>query len=366
MKAEEVVALLQANIPPLNSSFSTNVSVLTLENLSGNIATVTTSTDHNLSVGNIFSISGAQSNITIGTLTRNGIVGTLVTDEDHDVTNSLKTIEIDGANEANFNGTFTIINVDNRRTIKFEMVDTGATVGTGSPLLINGQSVFRGYNGVFPVASVVNPTQFTYVLESSGLEPATGTIVLSNKIRISAGGSIERLVELYTKQSLNNNWMFVVLGDVIANKSRHIISDGVDNLNRGQQGEGFRQQIIQTISIYIFIPTSEKFTSREARDESEDLFEVICQSVLFFRFNSGLSAGGFNGSLIFVNHGIFAYNAAFYIHQYTFEQMVDLTFLDTVGYDEDVAFRNINLIMNQSTGTETFTAAIDLDEVPLG
>ena len=365
MKAEEVVALLQANIPPLNSSFSTNVSVVSIENLSGNIATVTTSTDHNLSIGNIFSISGAQSNIVIDTLTRNGIVGTLVTDEDHDITNGLKTIEISGAIEPNFNGTFTIQNVDNRRTIRFLMDDSGATIGTGAPLLINGQSVFRGYNGVYPVASVIDSTQFTYVLESSGLEPATGTIVMSNKIRISAGGTIERLVEGYTKKPDKNNWMFVVLNDVIGNKSRRIQSDAVNNLNRGQQGEGFRQQIFQSFSVYVLIPTSQDFTARKARDESEDIFENICQSILFYRFDSGLAATGFNGSLAFTNHGIFAYNAAYYIHQYVFEQVVDLTFLDTVGYDEDVAFRDISLIMNQSTGNETFTAEINLDEAPL-
>lgn len=365
MKSEEVVALLQANLPALNSSFSNNVSITSLVNTSGIIATADTATPHGLSAGDLVLVSGAQSNISITSLTRSGTIGTLVTATNHDITNGLLIIEIDGANEGEFNGSFNIVNVDNRKTIRFSMPDSGATVATGSPELVDGESPFRGYNGLQTVTTVPTTTQFTYNLQGSGLLPATGTIIGSNGIRISAGGNIERLIDAYTKQSVSDNWLFVVLNDVNASKSRHILSDGVDNLNRGAQGEGFRQQIIQSLTIYSFIPTSDKLTAREARDESEDLFENICQSVLFYKFDSNLAAGRTNGSLIFTGHGMFAYNSAFYVHQFSFEQMVDLTFLDTVGYDVDTAFRDIDLIMNQTTGNETFTAAIDLDDVQL-
>lgn len=364
MKSEEVVALLQSKLPLFTDRFSDVKSVTTLTNPSGNEALATTALSHGLAVGNITLVSGAESNINITSLTRTGIVGTVVSSTDHDLTNGLKTLTIAGATESEFNGTFNIINVDNRKTIRFTMIDSGATTATGTPVLVNAESAFRGYNGLQTVTTVPSSTTFTYDLTGSGLGDATGTITISDSIRISAGGSLERLIDAYTKQPEKVNWMFVVLGDVTASKSRNIENDGIDSLTRGQQGDRFRQQIIQPVTLYIFIPTANSLTSRQARDDAEELFPLICKSILFHNFDSGLSSPG-SGTLIFTGHGFQGYNSAFYIHEYSFEQTSDLTFDDTVGPDVDVAFRDMELIMNQNTGTETFTADINLDDEAL-
>lgn len=367
MKAEEIAQALRERLPIINNSFTTSVVVNVLDNPVNDVALATTATDHNLSVGDSVLIKGAQSNIPITSLTRNGILGTLITDRDHDTTQGLMTIDLDGSNEAEFNGNFKIHRVRNRRTIDFVMEDTGATVATGSPLLVDGESVFRGYNGTVIVTLAPSATQFMYDLPNGaqGLQIATGSITVESGIRISAAGTLERIVAAYTKQETTENWLFAVLGDVQASKSREIQSDGVDNQQRNQQGDNFRQQIIQAVTLYAFIPTSDKLTARAARDECEDLFSDICRSVLFKKFGNGLTGQG-NGSLAFVSHGTQGYNSAYYVHQYSFEQMADLTFSDTVGYDDDVAFRNVEFSDYKiSTGNEKLIAAIDLDEEQL-
>lgn len=365
MKAEEVITVLQANLPKFNQSFSDNFDISSIVNTVGTTATVTTSIANNFVLGQMVLIAGVNSNVIIDTLTRSGTIGTLVTLTDHDITNGLNTIEISGAIESEFNGTFNIINVDNRQTISFKMVDSGPTVATGLPVLVDGESIFRGYNGIQTITNIIDSFNFEYELSVNGLQIGTGADMLAIQgIRISGGATIERCIEAYTKQLPLNNWVFVVLGDVVASKSRFISQDGVDNEQRGQQNEGFFQPIIQTLSVYVFLPTTDQLAARVARDEAEDLFREICQSILFYRFDSNLFDKS-KGSLAFVNHGIFSYNSSYYVHQYNFEQTVDLTYEDTVGADPDVAFRDISLLLNQTTGTEQFIADINLDDVPL-
>jgi hypothetical protein len=127
MKAEEVITVLQANLPKLNQSFSDNFNISSIVNTAGTTVTVTTSVANNFILGQMVLISGVNSNVVIDTLTRSSTVGTLVTLTDHDITNGLKTIEISGAVEPEFNGTFNIINVDNRQTIRFQMINSGPT-----------------------------------------------------------------------------------------------------------------------------------------------------------------------------------------------------------------------------------------------
>jgi hypothetical protein len=365
MKAEEVITLLQASLPTINNSFSDNFVISSIENNTGTTVTVITLDDNGFSLGQMVLISGVNSNVVIDSLTRLQDVGTLITNTDHDVTNGLKIIEISGSIEPEFNGTFTIINVQNRRTITFQMINSGPTVSTGFPILVNGESIFRGYNGIQTISNIVNTTTFEYEITQTGLQPGTGSDMLAIQgVRIVGGATVERCVEAYTKQETLQNWLFVVLGDVTASKSRHISEDGVSNQQRGQQNIGFYQQIIQTLSIYVFLPTADQLSGRAARDESEEIFRDICRSILFYKFDSNLYDKS-KGSLAVENHGLYAYNSAYYVHQYNFEQTVDLTYEDTVGANVDVAFRDIELILNQTTGNEPFTAKINLDEIPL-
>jgi len=365
MKSNDIVQHLALKLPELTDKFTTNLSVISITR-SGTTVTAQTSAAHNLAVGAQVNIQGAKTPLTVASLTRAGTVGTLVTDNNHDLTEGYSTrVELTGAAEAEFVGTFTILTVSNRKTVTFTMVDAGPTVATGSPLLLNGSSAYQSYNGLYAVTTTPASDTFTYEIANSTIyTPAAGTITARMKPRISAAVDPRRLVEAYTKQNdAADLWAFVVIGDVSASKSREIQSDATANIQRSNT---FRQQCVFPFSVFVFFPTSHQIHARQARDDAEDLFPLLCQSLLFKKFDSYLYRGAQN-PVVFVDHGFFAYNKAHYVHVFNFETVADLTFNDTIGYDVDVAFRDIdtNINLGHGTGVEVLTANINLDDVPL-
>ncbi len=361
MKAQDVVLQLAEKLAALSPEFTDNVAVTTLASSAGS-AVVATATVHGFVVGQGVVISGAQIPIVISAISRVGIVATATTDADHDLTEFTPVnVEIADAVDTNFNGTKKLLSVPSRRTFTFQVDNTGATADTGS--LLNGTNAFTTYNGVFKITLVPTTTSFIYGL-GMDFAPATGTITASGNARISAVATMDRVSAVYTKQAVNDYWLFVVLGDVAASKNRSILSDAVDDQQRQSQGEDFRQQIVQPVNLVLAVPSSAEISGRTARDAAEDMFLPICQSILFKLFNSGLSVGA-QSPLQCTGHGFLEYNKATYLHQYSFQQTVDLTFDDTVGRDIDVAFRDMDITISQNLGVEQLTAVIDLDDEPL-
>ena len=376
MRASDVVLQLAANLPRFTDLFTDNFDVISASTLvvgSDLEVTLTTSVAHGLSIGQGVNILGAKTPITISSFIRAGTIGTITTLTDQDFTfgeiggaisgGGSVNAEVSGATEAEFNGQFKITGILNRRTIQVEMADSGATVATGSPILENGYSTLQTYNGIKSITAVPTTDSFTYVLVGGAalLDPV-GTISVKANARISSTISLESIVDAYTAQGINKLWGFVVLEDVIASKDRRILSDATDNIQRSNY---FRQQIIQPLSFYVVFPTAvAEIVGRQSRDLAEEIFKPICQSILFKRFDSLLSVGEYN-PLQFLSHGFGFYNDAFYIHQYSFEQVADLFFGDTVGYDDDVAFRDIDVTFGTDLGTAELIADIDLDEEQL-
>ncbi len=362
MKAEAIVQQLALLLPAVTDKFTDNFSVSSLVRSSTTV-TATTTVAHGRAVGQQANITGAQTPLTISSLTRLGVVGTLVTDNRHDLTEGVSlTVEISGAVEAEFNGTFTILIVPNRKTVTFTMADSGATTATGTPLLLNGASALQTYNGLQQITAVPTTTTFEYEITDTTLfSPAAGTIEARTQPRISAHADAELLIKAYTTKPQDKLWAFVVLGDSVASKSRKINSDAVDNL---QLGNEYRQQIIDPFSVYVFFPTSAEIGARESRDNAQDIYRPLCQSLLFSKIDSDLAVGAQN-PIIFTDHGFFAYNQAFYVHVYNFQTVADLTFDDTVGHSLDVAFRDIEMTLGVDVGTGVMTADINLDDVIL-
>jgi len=363
LRASDIVNQLATKLPTFVDDFTINSDVSSLTR-SGTTVTVTTTSDHSLSIGNLVNIVGARTPIVISSIDRVGIVATMVTASDHDVTKTkgFENVEIEGAAESEFNGTFKLLSVPNRRTIAFQVADSGPTSATGSPLLINGENIFNTYNGLRDVTAVPSTVTFEYEVTNTGLfTPASGTIFAKTTPLISSAVSYERIVASYTKQIQENIWLFVVMGNAIAHKNRQITTDSNDNI---QRSNFFNQRITQALSLYLFTPSTNEIAARQARDRAEELLLPICQSILFKRFDSLLSAP-FVNPLQFSDHGFHDYNAAVYVHRYTFEETLQMTFEDTVGVDPDVAFRDISLTMGLDVGTETFTTEIDLDDEPL-
>jgi len=362
MKAQDIVLQLATQLPKHTDKFTTNA-VITSLTQTGGVATAVTATAHGLSVGSQTNIVGALAAIQVTSLTRSGTVGTAVLTTAHDFTTGegdQTTIELTGATEAEFNGTFTILTVPNRTTVTFVMADAGATVATGIPLVLNGSNVFNQYNGLREVLTVPDTTSFTFAVPSTLYSPAFGSPESRGGVRVSAVVEEDVIFDAYTKQLADNYWAFVVLGDVVASNSRNTESDAVSDIQRGDR---YRQRLIQTVTVYVNIPAKAENAGRSARDACEDLFPLICRSMLFKPYDSGLAVGT-KGPLQFTNHGFAAYNRAYYVHAYAFQQVVDLTYDDTVGDDDSVAFRDIALDMKVDPGTlvESLTAGINLDE----
>lgn len=361
MKAQDIVAQLAVLLPQYTDKFTTDYNIISLTR-SGTTVTCQTDVAHGLTVNKQVNITGAKTPLTINSLTRTGIYGTLITDNPHDLTeNYLPTVELTGATEAEFNGDFSIISIPDRYTVVFQMTDAGPTTATGSPLLLNGSSALQQYNGLRKVETVPTADTFTYEITNTTLySPAYGTITAKTSPRISAIASPDVAIDAYTAMGANDFWAFVSLGDVIASKSRAIESDATDNLQRSNH---YRQQLIFPLSILVFIPTSTQILARKARDDAEEIFRPLCRSLLGSKLDSGLYTGSQN-PISFVSHGLYAYNKAYYIHQYNFETVADLSFDDTIGYDLDVAFRDIDLSMylDIGTGEDPLTAAINLDD----
>lgn len=365
MKAEDIVRQLQIRLPLFTDLFTDNASVISLI-LSGSTVTATTSAAHGFSINQYVNISGAQTIIKIDTFTRSGTIGTITTLTDHDFTLGPQisqtgvTAESSGANESEFNGSFNVIGVPNRRTIQVQMVDSGATAATGAPQLDNGESVLNQYNGLFQILSVPTTTTFTYQITNAPLEAAVGTIQARANPRVSGAITIDRAEETYTKQGLDKLWLFVILGDALASKNRQILSDATDNI---QRANFFRQQVTELVNLYVFFPATQTIAGRLVGDIARDLLQPITRSILFKRFDTQVfRTGEFGNPLQFLSHGFSNYNSAFYVHEYVFEQVFELNFEDSVGFDEDVAFRDVNVTFQNNQGNENFTAKIDLDE----
>lgn len=362
MRAKDFILQLSAKLPTLVDDFTTSFSVSSLTR-SATTVTATTTTDHGLTVGKSVNIVGAQTPIAISSIGRVGILATLVTDSDHDMTEgAFTTVEISGATESEFNGTFTLLRVLNRRTITFKVADSGPTSATGSPLLLNGSSPLQSYNGLKKVTATPTTTTFQYeVVDTTLFTPASGTITAKTSPRISGAATDERALESYTKQKTDDAWLYVVINDAIANKSRTLEIDGTDNIQRTNH---FKQFLSQTVSLFVFIPTSGQVSGRKAMDKAQELFRPICQSILFAKFDSLLASGKYN-ALMFNEHGLHGYNTAFYIHRYTFEMTLLMSINDTIGADDDVAFRDITMDQAHDVGTGIINTDIDLDDEPL-
>ncbi len=119
MRASDIVNHLSVHLPKFADDFTDQITVTSLTR-SGTTVTVTTDSPHGLVVGGQLNMTGAQTPIVISSITRVGIQATMVTASDHDITeNAGFDVQIEGATEAEFNGTFDLISAPNRRTIKF-------------------------------------------------------------------------------------------------------------------------------------------------------------------------------------------------------------------------------------------------------
>lgn len=374
MKAQDIVDKLSAILPLHTDGFSNSVGVTSIS-VAGTTATVTTDAPHGLIEGQNVAMTGVQAPVQIdtGTFIRTGSSATFETLQDHDLTLSErdiaaggKTIDISGANEAEFNGTFTLIKVVNRRKLIINVADSGPTTISGSPLVENANGNL--FNGLVPAVNVAAST-FDYELPVSyPIDPVVTGATVQISIRILSVLDIQQyLRDVYTKKGLDEDILVVQLGDVTQSKKRDEPTDAASSTT----GEySYVPTLIQPFAIYIVMNVTDDLTGSQARDQvEEEYIPAIFRSVLRAKFNTGFTYNQYRAT--FTGHGVFAFsdingkNKAIYAHEVTFEQLVLLSKADMVGPDDNVAMRDVTYNLTTDLGTGELDATIDLDEEPI-
>jgi hypothetical protein len=365
MKTEDIIKQLASQLPKHTDLFSVTQSVSSMTFSAGTV-TVTTSTNHNLNNGALVVVNGALSPNTITSLTQVNGIATAVTTFDHDLTAGTingenQTVNITGAADSEYNGDLTLIDVPNRRTFTYQVDENAPASTTGAVL---NENLNFGYNGAFNV-TVTSPTTFTYVIPKSVGSPATGTISLKSNVRVSGGIDVLKVTQSYTKQNTDDLWAMVVLDDSTVSKSRNITNDADFERMRGSDP---RQSIIQNFSVYILAPCKNEIAARNSRDLMEDVMLYLFKSLLGFKPSTVLCEGAQYG-VTFVSHDLDVYNESFFRHRFQFQNLVDLTFGDTLKEDIDVAFRDIHIDyidpIIEDGDDVIMTSDINLDEEPI-
>jgi len=361
MKAKDIIHALRTRLPIITDTFSTNININTLVKTSGTV-TATTASPHGLITGNYVCIVGAKWKTPIATIVRSGTIATVTCSADHDLTEDFpeaEYVDIIGANEANFNGSFELLTVPNRRVFTIAIADSGATEATGTMFLL--EPWRYGLNG-WQQVTVSSSTVFTY--ETDGVADAVGygTMQMRKAIRVSGAINAGRAESAYTELNTNQLTAFVVLGEVIASKSRHSTIDAIHSAGRQTV---YRQMLLNNIYVYLFVPTHTDATGRAARDDVTDIAKYIFKAILGDNYPTYFTNDPAT-TLALVSHGQIVYKGAYYIHEFHFEAQSDITNEDIASPDVTRAFRDIHIdYLYDDLETILLTQDTNLDDEPL-
>jgi hypothetical protein len=358
MKISQIISQLWQTLPRFTDLFSDTQGDISLSK-NGSVVTATCLLPHGLTTGDYIFVNGALTPIDIESLTSSNGIATAVTLENHDLTEGYQdTVQISGADQSEYNGIHNLLTVPNRRTFTFSISGTPISPATGQIVLIS--NLKYGYNGLQQI-TVVDDSTFTYVVENDFGTPALGDISIQKNIRISGAVSIERATEAYTKQEQNKCWMFCISGNHSASRDIYTKSDV---LYKDLFNTDFRQTVMHEIFIYVFIPTVYSISAVYERDLMEDIQRYLFKSILRLRVVSDFEDQT-EYCLVFTGHSFFGYERAYYIHEFKFEYVYDLTYQDAVDEDDSVAFRDIRLQFRNEYDQNIINNNVDLDDIPL-
>lgn len=366
MKARDIESRLQDQLPQLTNRFTREVSLVSITP-SGTTATATTSAAHGRSIGDFVYVIGAFAPVAIVSITRVGTTATVITATNQDLTeNFFDTITLEGANEAEFNGTFDFKltgKVFNRKKFTFQVPDSGPTSSTGSPLLVDPGSPF-GYNGKLTLTSVPSPTSFTYELPTTLTEDANidnASVVVGLRIYSAVTADIAKAVFETKDISDNELAAFVIVGDRIVSRSRSALNDGVDS--GGVSGDN-RQQLLNAFTVLVFQKVTKTTSGADERDTMDDIERFIIRSVGGWSPGSEFDVD--SGNVVrFVSAGVEEYTGATYTHGVEFQFMEEINGGDLEIEPFSVAFRDIAGTITTDQGEQPLLDDINLDEEPL-
>ena len=357
MRIADIVNHLTLHLPRFVDDFTTNYQVESIER-SGGVVTVTTTENTRLTEGCQVNIQGALHSLDVVVSDNNGITANITTAEPHDFTFGRGEENVAIFN--NSNGEvfqLEIIGVENRNNFRVMLKSTDENdLLNDVSLLLNGVNVCLGYNGIQLVTSASGNT-FTFENNDAVSDIAFGEIIAKSQPRIAGALDVNLIDAAYTEQNTDDAFLFVVVGDAVGNRSRNIDTDSTDNL---QAGNFFNQRLIQTVQLFVLLPTCEQINARKARDRCVELLRPICRSILRKKFPSLIE--NTNNPLMITGHGTQAFNGAYYTHQYAFEATLQFGESDVFNDIDDVAFRDIHNTINTTVGNNSRTSKTNLDE----
>lgn len=343
MKVSQAIEQLYSRLPFLTDKFSQKVNISSIV-FSGMEAAVTTSTSHGLEILDFFTITGLYAPISISSITRVGEILTVVTDSPHDLTNDFqKNVILSGSIESEFNGVFALRSVIDSLNFTLDTVDSGSVSATGSPILE--QKTGNLYNqivGYKQVSEATTANSFTFALETPLSATIIGLGVVAVGYRITGAVSFESALDMYTKNSDNEYWAFVVSNSNVASKDRKNNSDSIYSYNGNT---GYKQEINQTFSVYVFATVSDEIDAYNIKDDMQDVSVYLVNSLCGAKFDNGFAVGNYYSN-VFDTHLTQFYNKAIYAHSFIFQTTTQIVNEDIFNPSVDVAFRTINLSMD--------------------
>lgn len=323
-------------------------------------ATITTTTIHKLSDGEAVVLSGVGANTAIDSVSQDGLIFTFTTVTDHDITfgspNHINA-SLQGFTDTDWNDSFKITSVPNRRTFKVQSDNVIPTLN-GNETLEEVRS--DGVNGRFKVTVT---SQSVFTIEGTFLASNYTGGRVSSKVRIAGSATFNRAFNQYTKQNITDLWMFVVMGDAQVSKDRNTMNDSNASIPTGTE---MRQRVMDGFELFIFQNVTTDMAATDAIDNARhDLQLPIMKSVQGAYFDSGLS-GASDFRTAFVTHGLTDYTKSVLVYVYQFQTLYDLTDGDTVEPLDTRAYRDTSYT-HEIGGDDTtdMTGIVNHDSDPL-
>lgn len=359
MRISDVARQIRAVLPNYTDRFGDSVSITSITASAG-VATIVTSSAHGLNNSQAVSITGVETHTPISSLSKDGLNYTFSTSSDHDLTfgwQEHKNVKLGGFTNPDWNSSFTLKSSNNRRIFVVQTPLAEPTLNGNEYLL---EFRIDGVNGVYPV-TVVDATTFTISGSFADGTYSNGRVSLNP--RVAAVVDIDRALESYTKQQIDDFWIFVEPVDVQVSKDRSTYSDATATI---ASGNDIRTRMIDGFSVYIVVSTSQQIAASTAVDICRhELLLPLMKTLYGLKLDTGTSNEP-NFRTTLESHGVAAYDKAYLVYRYSFEVVVDLTNDDQVEPLATRAFRDIDY--TQSVGdadVSDLTANIDLDIVPI-
>jgi hypothetical protein len=232
--------------------------------------------------------------------------------------------------------------------------DYNLPVLSGDEYLIENRSLL----GSEFVVTVIDVDNFT--IDLTGIPPLPdGDIILTevvSGIRVVKTVDFERAQAWYTEKNINEAYMFLIMEDVEANKSRLVDDDG----NSAALNYEKEQTIFGEFTTIVFLPTESDILGSKAQDLFYvDIFTSLLQVLYGRTFSNG--EGKQDSVVDFSNHGILKYTTAFYGHGYRWQLRDLIDYTDGYINDQTVAFNEINFSQKQIDNGE-MNAVVKLRE----